>query len=183
MRKKRNNGGKIRSGSIAVLILLSLMIIVGCASSSRAPGADITAGVVENAGYEFFRWDEGLAIMIWHDVLGESGSSSTSTGSGLMGGPVYGLQGYAKSWDGRRLAWQIETQDGKSARFSINGVARDLSKGTLFIVSGSVDGFDVRQLDRDLSGVRADQESCVDFARSDATLRAFMRDNAVSLDP
>jgi hypothetical protein len=31
--------------------------------------------------------------------------------------------------------------------------------------------------------VRADQESCVDFARSDATLRAFMRDNAVSLDP
>ena len=180
MQTGSNRGRLELSRAFAPLVVLFVTTASGCAARSTPPSADVTAGVYEQAGLEFLRWNEGLTIMIWHDFLGHSGSSSTSESSGPTTDPVYKLQGYAESWDGRRFDWEAQTKDGETAQFWIDGTPYDLSNGTLFIVTLENGGTDVTQLDRDLSHVQPDSSSCVAFAKSDPDLARFIGDMSVS---
>jgi hypothetical protein len=106
--------------------------------------------------------------MIWHDLPGDSGSfSSNGGGSGTAAARVYRLQGYAAAPDGRRFDWEVETEDGRTARFWLAGMPYDLSEGSLFVVRADDTGAQVTQLSRDLSGVKPNASSCEVFARGD----------------
>jgi hypothetical protein len=149
---------------------LAVASLTACAPRLTAPAPDVAAGAVDGTGYRFLRWKEGLAIIIWYDFRGDSGSSSTSSGGDLGSPSTYTIHGYAESEDGDRFEWEVETSDGKSARFRIDGRPYDLSQGTLFIVS-TADGLaDVTQLERGLSGVEPNHTSVAAFARGNAEL-------------
>jgi hypothetical protein len=159
---------------LATALLLSTCLAVAgvaaCAPRITAPVAEVAAGAVEWAGYRFLRWRQGLAIMIWYDFRGDSGSSSTSSGGGLGTLSTYTIHGYAESEDGDRFEWEVETSDGETARFRLDGESYDLSRGTLFIVRMEHGRADIIQLERDLSGVEPNHASIVAFARGDADL-------------
>jgi len=174
---------KVAKAILRFLLPIALFVIPisGCAPRSAPPGADVTAGgVAEQASFEFLRWKEGLAIMIWYDFVGESGSFSTSEGARFTPDPIFELQGYAESPDGARFEWKVQTNDGKTARFWIDGTPYDLSDGRLFIVTAKGDGTGVTQLARDLSSIQPNYSSCLAFAKNDPDLAQFMSDKAAS---
>ena len=142
---------------------------------STPPGADAAGGKLEQASYVFLQWKEGLRIMIWHDAL-ESGEGS---GSGSTADPIYRYHGYATSPGGPRFDWEVQTADGRTARFQINNTSYDLSDGRLFLITTGNGSTEVRQLQRDLSGVQPNRESIVAFAKSDPDVARF---TGVTLD-
>jgi hypothetical protein len=148
-----------------LLAVLFAVALSGCMTKSTPPGAAIVGGKVGRAGFTFLRWEQGLEIMIWHDL-----DSSSNHGSGSTGDPVYRLSGSASSPDGRRVDWQAQTMDGMAAQFWMDGVSYDLAKGALFVVTTRNGTTDVKQLFRDLSGIQADYDSCVAFAKGDPDL-------------
>jgi hypothetical protein len=155
---------------LIALVALFLSLGSGCAPHSTPDGADVVAGVFEQAGFEFLHWEErGLAIMIWHDFLGDSGSSSTLGGT-LPADAGYKIRGYAEDRDGQRFDWEMHVQDGQTVQFWIDGTAYPLSDGALFIVTHTGGTTDVIQRKRDLSHVQPDARSCVAFAQSDPDL-------------
>mgnify|MGYP001043212750 CR=1 FL=1 len=131
------------------------------------PGADAAAGTVGGASYVLLQWKEGLTVMIWHDF------SESSRGSGSTSDPIYHYQGYAESLGGHRFDWEVQTADGKTALFNIDGTRYDLTDGRLFIVTTQDGKTLVRQLDRDLSSVQTNRESIVAFAKSVSDVAEF----------
>lgn len=180
MQTENTRGKYALSRANALLAVMSVIIASGCAARSAPDGADVTAGVYEQAGFEFLRWNEGPTIMIWHDFLGHSGSSSTSGSSGSATDPTYRLRGYAESWDGHRFEWEAQTNDGETARFWIDGTVYDLSNGMLFIATRKGGGTDIAQLERDLSHVQPNASSCVAFAKSDPVLARLIGNASAS---
>jgi hypothetical protein len=152
----------------------------GCASpaTSMPPGADVDLGAFEQTSYTFLRWKEGLAIMIWHDFVLDSADNH---GPRSTTDPVYRAEGYAESKRGHRLEWKAHTTDGKTAQFWIDNVPYDLADGTLFIVTTANGELEITQLQRDLSGVQPDRESCLAFAQSDPDLARFVSDTPKSM--
>lgn len=153
----------------ASLVLLLALILAGCMARSTPPGADIAGGKVGRGGFTFLRWRQGLAIMIWHDL-----DSASTRGSGSTGDPVYRLSGDALSLDGRHVEWEVQTRNGRNARFWIDDVSHDLENGALFIVTTRNGTTAVQQLSHDLSGIRPDYDSCVAFARGIPDLDRFV---------
>lgn len=150
-------------------LLMFTMILSNCSPKSTPPGPDSAFGKFEQTAYSFHRWEEGLVLMIWHDVS----ESSMCEGSGSTTDPAYRLQCYAESKDGRRVDWEVQTADGRTARFRIDGISYDLSDGALFIIK-TRDGARVIQLQRDLSSVHPNRESVTTFARSDPDVLSFI---------
>ena len=98
---------------------------------------------------------------------------ASSRGSGSTGDPIYWYQGYTESPGGHRFDWEVQTADGKTALFDIDGTRYDLTAGRLFIVMTQDGKTLVRQLDRDLSRVQTNRESIVAFAKSDPDVAGF----------
>jgi len=146
-----------------------ILTFVGC-SKSTAPGADIAGGVFEESSFTFMKWEEGLTLMIWYEAL----ASSNNHGSSSTESSVYTLDGYTESEDGIRVEWNLETSDGKTAEFAIDNTNYDLSEGSLFIISGTIDAPTVMQLNHDLSGVRPNHDSCVAFGKRDPDVASFI---------
>lgn len=161
------------TGRLARLALLGFLLIAGagaCAGSPTPPGADKYLGSFEQGAYVLLRWQEGLEVLIWHDVAGSSMAHST----GSTEDPIYAERGWARSADGRTFEWEIETTDGKTGQARIGGTSYDLAAGTLFIVTTSGGRTEVRKLDRDLSSVPLDHDGILAYADSDPDLAAFM---------
>ncbi|MFN2291581.1 MAG: hypothetical protein ACK2UC_10360, partial [Anaerolineae bacterium] len=96
-------------GRLAVLAVLLVMGLVACSSHSTPPGPDKALGTTAQGGYLFLRWQEGLEVMIWHDLAGEGATQS----AGHSAGRLYIERGAAYSADGRNLTWEAQTASGK----------------------------------------------------------------------
>ena len=142
----------------------------GFSSRSTPPGANVAGGGVGQTSYVFLRWKEGLALMMWHDFV----KSSAGKGTGSTADPIYQYRGHAESLNGRRFGWEVQTVDGRVALFTIDGTRYDPADGALFIVTTENGKTEVRQLDRDLSGVQSDRESIIAFARGDPDVTRFV---------
>ena len=151
------------------LVLLAL-VVGGCAGRSTPPGADIAYGSVEGAGYTLMRWQEGLALMVW-----QRGTDSVMCeGGGSTEDPVYELNCQAESEDGYRLDWTLQTTDGETAQLEMGNETYDLSGGTLMLVKLNDAGFEVVQLNRDLSGIPFEHNQITAFAASDPDIAQFI---------
>lgn len=154
------------------LIALLVFVISACERHSTLPSHEIVPGVYLQSGFEFYRWKGGLAVMIWHDSIKNSGcEGSTLHQSDIM-------RCFAFSEDDRRFDWYLETSDGETATFSINDRLFDLSFGNLFVIKNSEEGLDVTQLCRDLSKIPANTEEVIEFGLSDPTIRDFIQNQA-----
>jgi peptidyl-Lys metalloendopeptidase len=160
----------IRPAHLALLVVLVTIGVAACGGSSTPPGASKVLGSSEQGGYLFLRWQEGLDVMIWHDLVGEG----TAHSAGFATGRLYIERGSARFADGRSLAWEVQTADGRMGEVQIGGVRYDLAGGTLFIVTTQGGTPTVRQLSRDLSDVPLDHDGILAFARNDPDLAAFL---------
>ncbi|UCG49383.1 MAG: hypothetical protein JSU94_06290 [Phycisphaerales bacterium] len=135
------------------------------------PGPNTHTAKVEDASYVLLRWDEGLSVMMWFDFAGVVFTS----GHGSTRDPIYMASGYKEAIDGRRVEWQLKTEDGITATCKINDTTYDLSKGTLFLISTPRDQVNIRQIGRDLSGVSPTVDSCTEFGKNDPDVSVFIK--------
>jgi len=151
------------------LALLVVLVLSGC-TSSTPPGASTAGGVVGDGAYTFMQWKEGLTILIWDDIRG----SHSNHGAGSSSDPVFRQSGQAESPDGRSYSYQVETENGVTARFTIDGKEFDLSQGTIFLVKTKGAETSVQQLSRDLSEVSFADEAFREMAQSDPDVAALI---------
>jgi hypothetical protein len=163
----------------ALLALLATALVAACTGTSTPPGPDKTLGATSRGGYLFLRWDEGLAVMLWHDLAG----SGTANSSGFASGQTYYERGSANADDGRSLAWEVLTMDGREGQVRIGGAAYDLAAGNVFLVTTQGGAVAVRQLRRDLSPVPAERNAVLAFAWGDPDLAAFMNETPPATPP
>ena len=159
-----------RLKSSVLLLTFSGALFAACSPSSTPPGPDTAAGVYIQLGYEFFRWEEGLTLMIWFDGAKSSACSSTSSTSD----PKFVLRCHAVSRSDVRFDWLLETEDGVTADFSIDGKSFDLEDGKLFLIRTSAGEAEIVQMERDLSGVRPDADSIIEFSLDDPVIQEFI---------
>jgi hypothetical protein len=126
---------------------------------------------VEEARFSYHYWQEGLAILFWHDfVRGGEGC----TGSGSTEDPVYRLECNVESGDGRSFGWKVHTQDGKTADMWIDGQRYELTQGNMFLVSPGEAGLQVEQLQRDLSTLEPSNDAILAIASNDPDVVNFI---------
>jgi hypothetical protein len=152
------------------LVFVVAGAVAACTGSSTPPGANKYLGTFERGGYLFLRWEEGLEVMIWHDVTG----SAMAHSAGSTEDRVNVEQGSARSADGRSLEWELQTTDGRTGQLEIGGGRYEVAGGSLFLVTTRGGKTEVRQLDRDLSAVPLDNEGILAFAANDSDLAAFL---------
>ncbi|HEY48332.1 MAG: hypothetical protein AMJ88_05205 [Anaerolineae bacterium SM23_ 63] len=157
-----------------LLLALSGFLFAACTPASTPPGPDMAAGVYIQSGYEFYRWEEGLTLMIWFDGAQSSACSSSSS----TNDPQFVLQCHAVSRSDVRFDWHLETEDGLTADFSIDGQSFDLDDGKLFLISTSSGEAEVTQIERDLSGVRPEADSITEFSLDDPVIQGFIHDSS-----
>jgi len=158
---------------LSLSVLLSLGLI-SCFRSSTPPAPDMAGGVYEYAGYEFFHWQEGLDIMIWHDAI----SSGTCNSSGTTDNDTHLVQCQAASENGFDFFWQIETNDGRTAQFSINNQPFNLADGTVFLVTTADGQVNIQQLQRDLASIEANDPSITAYSLADPEISQFIQSTA-----
>ena len=88
---------------LAVWVALVPAMVAACADVVTPPGADKAMGSCVQGGCLLLRWQEGLEVMIWHDLAGEG----TGHSAGSNAGRLYIERGSVRSADGRNLAWEL----------------------------------------------------------------------------
>lgn len=166
--------GKViaRGAHLALPALLLSLWVIACGRSTTPPGANKALGSVAQGGYLLLRWEEGLQVMIWYDLTGDS----TANSAGFASDGLYIERGAARSADGRSLSWEVQTRDGTMGEVRIDGDRYDLKAGNLFLVATKEDRIAVRQLHRDLSAVPLERDGILAFAASDPDLAAFLQE-------
>jgi hypothetical protein len=156
--------------ALTSLFFALLVPINGCRKYTP-PGPNSHTAKVEDTSYVLLRWAEGLSVMMWFDSYGVVFTS----GSGSTDDPIYRGSGHFEANDRRRVEWQLETEDGITAKFKISDTTYDLSKQTLFLISTQSEKIDIQRIERDLSGVSPTVESCTEFAKNDPDVSAFIK--------
>jgi hypothetical protein len=157
-----------------LVIVLSSGFILGIAFSACSPTATLldpetATGVYVHSGFEFYLWEEGLALMIWHDGTNHVSCSNSTNNQ------RYEINCNALAHNNNSFDWHLETNDGKTAKFSIDDVLFDLKNGALFVIRSSGGNTEVRQLMRDLSEVQANAESVTEFGLSNPDILEFIQ--------
>jgi hypothetical protein len=153
------------------LLILIAGLVISCSPGTTPPGANTIYGGVEEARFSYHYWQEGLAILFWHDhVRGGEGCS----GSGSTEDPVYRLECDVESEDGQTFSWQVHTRDGVTADMWIDGQSYDLSQGNMFLVSMGETGPEVQQLQRDFSTLERSDEAIAAMATTDPDVANFI---------
>ena len=88
-------------------------------------------------------------------VLAASGCSGSGGEAARSVGQLQTRPGYLHARDGRKIAWSLSTQDGKSGKVVIDGQEFDLDQGALFLVSAKDKPTRVEQLKVDPSQLQA----------------------------
>jgi hypothetical protein len=114
----------------------------------------------------------GTAFVVWCDTAGGGGGSSSSNAQGVK------CQGTPFGRAGRRVEFACETKDGKAGRVAINGATFELADGNLFVVATDREQPRVKQLKRDLSGLKFERASLEAFGRNDAEILGFFTEAA-----
>jgi len=131
----------------------------------------MVGGAYVHAAYEYFHWREGLDIMIWYDAA----QSSSCDSSGSTGAKTHEVRCQVFFESGRSLDWQIETSDGLTGKFTLNNDQFDLSVGNVFVVSTAQDPPEIQQFQRDLSGIKPENESIIEFGLNDPDIAKFIQ--------
>ncbi|KPJ90430.1 MAG: hypothetical protein AMJ53_13575 [Gammaproteobacteria bacterium SG8_11] len=155
---------------IKSLIILGFGL-TGCESTPSIPDPETASGVYVHSGFEYYRWEDGLRLMIWHDGIDHLSCSSSTNG-------YYEIECFGMLIGNRTFAWHLETNDGNTAQFSIDDHLLDLDEGNLFIIQSSGKDTEVKQLKRDLSDVQADAGSVTEFGLSDPDILEFIQSSS-----
>lgn len=116
-----------------------LLSVAGCGGRSIGYRSILAPrGVV----CEICTWDNRPVL-----VLLSENTSRRSTKTGFN--PVY--QGQFQTADGRNIAWNCTTNDGKTGNVVLDGATHDLAKGNVFLILTQGGGMRVQQLTSDVT--------------------------------
>jgi hypothetical protein len=121
----------------------------------------------------YFKAEGLLTMVIWADFEITSAEGG-ERGRLVRGAPPHVLDALMRSADGRIVACQCRTRDGKTGRVIINNVSYDLAGGRLFLVSTRGGGTRVRQLQRDLDKVQATDRGVERLAKTDPEVARYV---------
>ena len=153
------------------IIVFLILNMVACAQFTP-PGPNALGGSIDQTSYLLLDWPEGLRILIWDDVFeGRHGNHAESA----TNDHVYHQSGGARSVDGRRYEYSLETRDGLQADFTIDGSPYDLDQGKLFLIRTAGGVTQVEQLDLDLSGLSPTNAGIEDFGRQTIEIARFFQ--------
>jgi hypothetical protein len=135
-----------------------------------------------HSGFEFYRWNEGLELMIWHEGIKSSGCASSTNDQDFI------LQCHAVSNDNYQFDWHLETRDGETAEFSVNDQSFDLDNGSLFLLTNPDGMTNVKQFQRNLSKIPANADEVVEFGLGDPAVQDLIQEsltimNCISSSP
>jgi hypothetical protein len=82
-----------------------------------------TSMPIDRTTVAYTSWGDGPVLLIWCDLVGNSGGGAGSSGDGVLthGNTAAG---------GRRMDWRCDSADGRTGSVQINGVPYDLARGT-----------------------------------------------------
>lgn len=155
--------------NLIYLLLLSLSL-AACFGQTTPPGPNMAGGGYENVNYDYFDWEEGLNVMLWHEGVTTSGCNS----SGSTSSDTHLVQCQATTQSGLEYTWQITTKDGRTAEFMLDGQPYDLAEGNVFLITLTNGILDVQQLPRDLTDVATTHDSITEFGLDDPAIRHFI---------
>lgn len=163
---------KTNSSRFLPMIFLFLLLILGeagCSSKATAFEPQTVAGVYLDVGYDYYRWDGGPEIMIWHDAIQDSECQNS------MNERKFTLMCRASLGDTDSLKWKLVTQNEQVVQIEFNDIQYQLTDGNVFLISSSDSKTEVQQLTRDLSQVNADAESVTEFGLNDPEIFQFIQ--------
>jgi hypothetical protein len=161
-------------------------------TSYNPPASESVMSSWPDTSFFFYKWKEGATILLVNNNGGDWGH-----GGGMSSrDPFYKEYGDFVLRDARGFnikdgkknpgyKWTIETKDGKTVTFKIDGKEYDLSKGELFVtkVKGEGEPVEVHQLKRDLSAIPFEinkpgkpgtADKCQDYLKKDAEVMKLL---------
>lgn len=165
---KRTRPDRYRKNLVNLIFILVLLSLGAC-QSKTPPGSAVFSNTVNGAGCTFLVWQEGLRLMLWTDISGESGTNSSTSSSD----PMFRQTGYAQAADGRRVEWQLETADGQTGSFKVGEQQFDFTQGTLFLIETAEGSPQVQQLQYDFAALPSDPSGCESVATNSPEVQRF----------
>jgi serine/threonine protein kinase len=131
-------------------------------------------------------WEEGhlerlTELLDAHQPRHEQGNREHESSVGPADNPVRRHRGSASTADGRTYAWQLETKDERTGKFTVDRREYDLSKGTLLLVKTQGKTVQVLQLDRPLADVPFDVDGCRDYLQKQKEVLAFLETGGLQI--
>ncbi len=159
---------QLRVPTVASLLAFTLIsFIAGC---NRNPGGTIGQVTIGETSCVYCAIGNTgkLALVVWID------EPDRVPARGIGGDPPF--HGEFRLKDGRKLAWNCSSRDGKTGRVEIAGLPYDLEKGGLFLVSTKEGGTKVEQLPIETVGgeIKTANEKLESLAKTDSKITAFM---------
>jgi hypothetical protein len=108
-----------------------------------------------------------VLFIVWVDVPDAHGTSGIDARHAFY-------SAFFQSPGGGRVSWDAETTNGADVTLTLNHNGYDLAAGRLFLVTTRAGQVQVRQLKRDLSGLRSRTEDFEKLARDDAEVARFV---------
>lgn len=152
-----------------LLFILPMFLFCACSTDLTIKEPESAHGVYIQSAFEFYRWEEGLTLMIWHDGVKYSDCASSTNGHGYL------VHCQSTSGEDTRFDWRLETSDGIAADFKINGRLYNLANGALFVVTTSAGDTRVKQFDRDLSTVIPNADGVVEFGLTEPAILPLLQ--------
>ena len=86
---------------VFAFLFIFLEFILSARSPAKGlPAPETASGVYVHAAYEYYRWEEGLRVMIWHDGVDHVSCSSFTNGQ-------YEIECTGESIDNHTFTWRI----------------------------------------------------------------------------
>jgi hypothetical protein len=164
----------LRPGLLVLATVVPFASAPGCGPRSTPPSPSAIASSGPGLSFSLHRWKEGLNLLLVDDLPGGHGSH----GSGSTNNPVWSESGSGGTADGTGYKWQLETTDGMTARFRLDGKEYDLANGTLFVITRQDKQLTVHQLKRDLSAVPHDADKCREYLTRDEEVQKLLHGDA-----
>ena len=138
-------------GIIAFAIfVLAFVGMIGCNGTSTGlpPKPESVYGeTARNEHYTFLAWKNGLRLLVVDDFRGPINRRSDFS----LGNDSPYVFGENVKTEEVEMSWTIQTRNGRTGRFIIEGDEYDLTNGAVFVARQGVDGFVVEQIDADVS--------------------------------
>jgi hypothetical protein len=164
----------------SVSVLLVAPLLPGCGPNSprgwgvraldwsqSTPDKPTVPGI-DHAAVRIGSYGNSPAWVVWSDGRGGNFDASWDEARKAVH-----YEGDFASREGREIAVECFTSDGKTGAVTIGDEAFELGNGSLFLVASSGPKTMVKQLKRDLSKLRSDSEWFKANATSDAEIKAF----------
>ena len=153
------------------IFVFAFVGMIGCTENSTGLPPEPESVHGETAGnehYTFLAWKNGLRLLVVDDFRGPINRKSDFS---LGDESPYVFSENVKTEE-IEMSWAMQTQDGKTGRFTLDGDEYDLTDGSVFVARQGADGFVVEQINADVSMLEPKTEAIGSFVSQNLSQQA-----------